>query len=228
MASTTLAQYRTRVAAKLGLDNSTDGDQGLIDSWLNEAYEEVLTKTHCKVRPATMAFTAGSAQYSLPTQILAIHEIYSTQDSDGHTLERTTLQELARYRQMDSTASAPSLYYVVDGDLLELWPTPGEDEAMTLWYIPRPTALSNSGDVPSDIPAEWHKLLEWYALAEGAEYDNHAPSSYGMQWRALYEKGLRDLRASLKYRGGARPARAKWGQRSGRSGMSRDPGRDWA
>ena len=35
---TTFATFRSNVANKIGLDNTVSGDQGLIDSWINEGY----------------------------------------------------------------------------------------------------------------------------------------------------------------------------------------------
>jgi len=149
MASTTLANYRTRVAAKLGLDSSAD--TSLIDAWVNEAYEDVLSRTHCKVRPATMDLTSGTASYSLPTAVLAIEEIYNTATGGDYLLERLPLQELAYMRRNTAPANNdPARYYTFEGaDLIELYPTPGTGETLTLWYVPRPTALSKSIAPPS-------------------------------------------------------------------------------
>ena len=207
MASTTLAQYRTRVSAKLGLQIGAGDDQTLIDSWLNEAYEDIVLKTHCKQRRATMALTSGTYDYTLPTQAMAILEVQNTASSIDYGMVRVDLEEMMRMRR--ATGTPPAYFYYSEGDLITVYPTPGSGETMTVYYVPRPTALSASSDAPTDIPGEYHKLLEWYALAEGAEYDNHQPSSFGLTWRTFYENGLREMRRLLKMRGGTRIAPAQ-------------------
>ena len=215
-----LAQYRSRVGAKLGLTNDADANPTLIDAWVNEGYEDVLLRTRCKVRRATIALTSGTYDYSLPTGVLTILELYNTSASVDYPMERLSLQELLERRR--ATGTAPARYYTTDGDLLTLYPTPGTGESLTVYYTPRPTALSATADSPTDIPAEFHKLLEWYALVEGAEYDQSAGN--GLTSLARYENGIKMLRKYARLRGGTRLAPIPLGRR--RRYAQHDPSAD--
>jgi hypothetical protein len=222
LASTTLTQFWTRVSAKLGLDNSSNGDRDLITSWVNEGYEDFIRRTHCKVAWDSVALTADTTRYSLPTNVLAILDLYSTSGSQNYTLERTTLPEIQKMLQVSPSVAGPVRFYATDGfTYLHVYPAPASGDTLTVTYVPKPTALSASSDVPSDVPTQFHRALEYFALAEGAEYDNHGPSQFGAYWRALYEKAVLEARGDANRIGGRRHARAQVG-RTNRY-VNRDP-----
>lgn len=52
--ATTLAQYRSAISSKLGLENTTAADQGFIDLWVNEGVTDVMIRTDCRVRAAAL------------------------------------------------------------------------------------------------------------------------------------------------------------------------------
>lgn len=172
----------------------------------------MLLRTRCKVRRATIDLTSGTYDYTLPTAALALLELQNTASSVDYPMERLTLQELMWKRR--ATGSAPARYYTIDGDLLTLYPTPGSGETLTVYYVPRPTALSATSDAPTDIPAEFHKLLEWWALAEGGEYDQSSTGGGGLASLARYENGVKQLRKYARLRGGNRLAPLRPGRRA--------------
>lgn len=209
MASTTLAQYRTRIASKLGLDNSTSGDQALIDSWLNEAYEEIQLEVHGKVSSGTQALTSGQSDYTLDTAILAILKIYNSASSTSYLMERVPLGDLIDMRRAGTTAGLPpARFYAIESNLLSVYPTPGSGETLTYYYVPRPTAMSASSDTPSDLPSEYHKALEWYALREGADYDDDQSSYLGRYYDQKYQEFLTKIKRWRVAKGGSRLPRA--------------------
>lgn len=211
MASTTLAQYRTAVAAHIGLNNASGSDeQTQIDRWVGEAYEDVVLRTHCKVRRASMSLTAAEQEYSLPTAAMQILDVYVESDSDSYPLERVTLQEAIQHRRA-SSAAAPPRVYVQKGDYLELYPAPASGDSLVVYYVPRPTALT-ANDAPSDVPAEWHQLIEFYALWRACAYDENRPKDEGLYWRVLYDRGITEMKRALGRRGGTRLAAARPGR----------------
>jgi hypothetical protein len=222
LASTTLTNFRLRVAAILGLDNSSNGDQGLIDAWVNEGYEDFVRRTQCNVDEATMALTSGTDDYTIATSIMAILEIDNSASDQTYGMERLTLPDLLKMRRAAPTTASPARYYAFKGsDRLSVFPTPGSSETLTILYVPRPTALSAGSDVPSDVPAEFHQALEYYALHRGGEYDNHGPSQFGAYWMAKYEKAVQECRQAMRQRGGSRAARAQVGRAT--RYVNRDP-----
>lgn len=229
MASTTLTRLRIQVAAVIGTDvTSGSDDETLVTEWINEGMEQFMLDTGCVAKWATMSLTSGTHTYTLPTGAMAIHEVQNEQGGDSYRLERVTLQELVELRRRDGAAPA-RWYAVVGSNMLSLYPTPGSGETLTVWYVPRPTAMSTGSETPGDgtgnreIPAEFHKAVFEYAAARAAEYDQHGPSQYGTYFRALYEKSVRDCRKAMFGKGGRRPARATVGRAARR--VSSDPSR---
>lgn len=209
----TLTDFRTRVAAKLGLDNSTDGDQALIDSWVNEGVVDVVLRSRCKVSRAELALTAGSNDYTIDTDIMRVLEMTISTSTQTYAMDRKTVDEILRLRRA-GPGTAPARFYAVAGsNLLMLYPTPGEGEELTMYYVPRPTTLSGASDSPNEIPSEFHKLVEWYALSEGADYDDDSSSGQGSMYLAKYEAGLARLKKSIVLKGGTRLAPATPGRR---------------
>jgi hypothetical protein len=199
------------VAGKIGLDNTVAGDQTFIDQWLNEAYEEVLHRTRCKV--ASQDVTPNAADYSLGTTILQILKLYTTSSGQSYEVTRVSVDDLIDMRR--ANASPPTRYYALVGaDKVLFYPTPAATDTFTMYYVARPAALSASGDSPSDIPSEFHKLLEFYALAEGADYDDDQSSAQGQRYRDLYEQGISGLRAYMKKKGGTKAPGFRIGRRT--------------
>jgi len=83
-----------------------------------------------------------------------------------------------------------------------VWPTPSESGTITVYYVPRPATLSSGSDTPSEIPAEFHKLVEWYALAEAADYVDDESSGMGALYLQRYEKGIREALKAVSRKGG--------------------------
>lgn len=187
------------------------GDQGRIDDWVNEAYEDVLVKSRCKV--SSTSVTGASADYTLSSDVLAIIDLYTTHGTQSYPMERVSVDEILHLRR-SGTGTAPTRYYALAGhDLILFYPDPSNTDSFTMYYVDRPTALSASGDSPSAIPQEWHKLIEWYALAEGADFDDDESSVHGDRYRALYEDGLRKFRKAMRWKGGYRVAPGIAGRR---------------
>lgn len=224
----TLAELRTRVSAKLGMDNqASGGDQTLIDALANEAVREILAETHCVVRRATLDLTADTYDYQTPAAVMAILDIFNSASTGGeYRMIRQTIDQITAMRQ--ATGAAPSRFYAVEGhDFLTVYPTPGSGETLTIHYVPKPAEMSAAANDPATetyggIPVQWHKAIEYYMLRELADYDDHQPSQFGVRYDALYRDYLRKIKRSMLTMGGARPARATWNRARNRPFVS-DP-----
>jgi hypothetical protein len=202
----TLAQYRSRVAAKLGLDTTAGGaDEVLTDGWVNEGITDFLLQTSCKVTSATMNLAAGTADYTLDTGILLVKDLYLSSGGSTYGLTEVTVPQMIELRRSTSTTNSPSLYYAVaGGNLFMVYPTPSAADVITLYYVPRPVTLSTAGASPDEIPVEFHKAVEFYALAEGADYDDDQTSAQGQRYRELYDMWVFKARKSLNRKGNVR------------------------
>lgn len=184
-----LAQYRQSVAYKMNFA-STGTDLTMIDQWVNEAYVDILLRTQCKVSHGQVTTTVGEWRYDLPTAAMDILEVWF-EDSGGERqdFQRTDSREIIRLQGGGTVdTNSPPRYFSVDGsNFFLVWPTPTTVDTINLLYIPRPTALSATGDSPSYIPTEHHKALEWYTLWQAADADDDASSGNGEYYRTLYE-----------------------------------------
>lgn len=220
----TLAVLQSNVAAMLGLDNSASpGDQGLITNWLNEGYTDVLLRTHCKVGTTTLNLTAGTGDYTLAASILTTLDLYLTSGGTNYRFERSTPQEILSYR-LNAATSIPRCYAVAGANLLMLYPVPLSADTLTIYQVAAPTALSAGTDVPSDVPAEQHKLIEWYACWRGADYDDDSTSNQGDRYKTMYLDGIKEFRRLIQRKGGSRLAPARLRGRR-RTGLPSDPSR---
>lgn len=135
-------------------------------------------------------------------------------------------------RRGSPAAPAPTRYYALAGhDTIMFYPTPGTADELTLYYVPKPSEMSTGTDDPSldsfgGIPSEWHKAIELYALAEGADYSDDGSSGIGAAYSVRYEDFIRKMRGDLRRRGGTRLAPAIPNPRRSRSLTPSNPSQD--
>jgi hypothetical protein len=202
---TTLAQFRSVVSSKVGLDNTTAGDQGFIDLWVNEGVTDVLLRTDCRVRCATLTLTAGTWKYTVDAAIMKIMKAWLTNNTGGYELERMAVDDIVAMQLASATAVSPAQYYGFDGsDFLVIYPTPSTADTLNIFYVPRPATLSLSSDTPSEIPSEYQKAVEFYALREAADMSDDGTSQMGMQYLQLYEQWIKRIKKWVQMRGSHR------------------------
>jgi hypothetical protein len=219
-----LNNYRSYISTVLGLDNSATGDQPFIDAMVNEGVERFMLDTHVKTSVATMSLTSGTSDYVLPSSILQIRDMYNTYGSQNYGMEARSIDEINLLRQA-SSSRPPARFYSVDGDLLSLYPAPGSGETLTVYYVPRPATLTSGTDSPTEIPFEYHAAPEFWALWRCANMDDDSTSGQGLQYRAEYDRMVRECRKYLSRKGGARLGRAVVNPRM-RVGVPHDPSQD--
>jgi hypothetical protein len=209
-----LDEFRISISAKLGLENSVAGDQPFMDAKINAGVADVLVRSRVKVAVGTMAVTANVADFTLPTNILAIEDCYLTSGGSQYSLARVSPIEILDMRR-NSVAGSPSTRYAVNGSqLLMLYPTPTDPaDVITVYYVPRPAVLTLGTDTPSDIPSEFHDAVEYFALAQAADLSDDAGSQDGARYTASYENRLRMLKRAALQKGGRRLSPAVVGHR---------------
>lgn len=220
-----LDDYRTRVARVVGMSASDSDDLALIDSWVNEGVVQFLKDTKVNQLTAVLAVTAGSADYTLDDDILAMTDLWY-EPADGSTnilLEPVDSGEVIRMRMAQGAVEASPRYYALQGaHLIMLFPNPvSSSDELHLVYTPRPAAMSATADAPSDsakgnVPDEYHHVIEAYAKWKAAEAEEHKPSQFGLAFQAEYEKGVAKTRSDMNKKGGVFKARKVGGKRRGR------------
>lgn len=212
----TLAQLRAQVQLKLGLDQTAASDEEtLLDAWINAGVIDLLLRTKMNVNPGTMTTAVGEDDYTLSQAALAIQDlVYGTQQ-----MQRVTVDDILRFRNASSVTGGTVRYYAFTGnDLFLFYPTPEEVATVTVYYVPRPDPLEQPDNDPSDelygnIPSEYHKAIELYALAEAAEFTDHQPSGFGAAYRQQYEQKLVEVKRAMRHKAGRSLGPALLGRR---------------
>jgi len=201
----TLAQFRSSVAGEIGLTNTSAGDQTQIDAWVNQGVTDVLLRTSCQVRCANLTLTVGTSNYTLPTNILRIVSTYQVSSSISYQLQEVNLDDLLALRRATAGNVSPSQYYAVAGaDLFLIYPTPASADTVTFYYVPRPATLSASSDTPSEIPSEFHPLVEYFAFYRAATYTDDTSSQLGQQYLQRYEMLIKQMKRDIGLKGNHR------------------------
>lgn len=230
----TLADFRTAVSALVGLSGEVGGnEESYVDRWVNQGIVDFLLQTQCHVNCATLSFSSGVSNYNLPTAALAIQDVtyQSAAASTTSRLQRVSPQEILRLREQSSNSSSVVSYYALNGnDLLMIYPTPSASDTLSIYYVPRPTALSVSSHDPSNesyggIPSEYHEAIEYYAAWKAADFDDSVSTQKGLMYQQQYLARLRQYRKAILRRGGRHLGRVIIGRSALRaSNRSQDQG----
>ena len=191
----TLATLESNVAGVLGLDFDstapTAGDGPRLLGWANDAVIDLLRRTHCYIAPATLTMTAGTSDYRLDSSVLAIEDMYLTSASTNYRVKRVTTTELLDMRMYSTSTSLVQKYALNGVDMVMVYPAPLQADTLTIYYVPKPTALANPTDDPSTaslggIPTEYHYGLELYMMWKAGDAFDDEGSSNGESYRRLY------------------------------------------
>lgn len=175
---------------------------------------DVLARTGTFVTSATMSETSGSGDYTLDSAII---RVVGWTWSDGTSIsqpERVSVSQLLAYRSSAGVATTTfpaSCYAIAGANMLMVYPTPAAATTITVYYVPRPTAMAASADDPSTaslggIPVEYHKAIEWYMSWQAADSENQPENAE--RYRVYYEGQtgnggfLARIRAELVRKGG--------------------------
>ena len=194
----TLSTLQSDVAGVLGLDfdsgTPTNGDGPRLLGWANDAVIDVLKRTHCYVTSEQITLTPNVSDYDLQstnTEILAIEDIYMTSGGANFKMRRMSTTDLINERMYQLVTAPITRYALAGGNLLMFYPAPLQADKVTIYYIPRPTALASGTDDPSSvtlggIPSEYHYGLELYMMWKAADAFDDESSSSGESYRRMY------------------------------------------
>lgn len=189
---------------RLRLDSTADSQK--VQDWINSAYTDAVVTTEALQTSSTMALTANTSSYTLPSAVIRIEFMQCSVASTTYpVMIETTLQRLLnlRVQSTPSAVGAPPYYYTLVGEnQLEIYPPAAGTETVTIFYSYLPTPLVNAGDVPSLPEPYASNLLIYGALVEGADFSKEMLT--GVQGYAqMYQYWLSKLRTHLSRRKGA-------------------------
>lgn len=187
------------VIAKLRLDPTSD--RAKVRDWINQVYVQAVVETGSNQTYQSTTLTAGTSTYTLPTAIFEIDQIVLTpsdQSTPNRPLELVTLATLLD-RRSGGPVGSPACYAMVGDDQFEVSPIPTAADTLTFWYTAQPTPLSADSDVPDLSEPYASKLLEYGALAEGADFKMDPRMD---EYRALFEQWQGKYRRHLRRKQG--------------------------
>src|SRR5215471_4560033 len=95
-----------------------------------------------------------------------INQAYYRVTLETETIQGSTTLALVSGQVTQGTATM----YTLQGNSIELWPTPGGADTMTIYYVGYPPLLSAGTDVPQLDEPYASKLLEFGALIDASDY----------------------------------------------------------
>lgn len=216
-----LSQFRTSISREIGLDNTAAStEQGYMDEWVNRGVLDVLRKTRCYVKPDQMVLQANNADYATSQSILEIvaFDLTPASGAVGSGLKRVGLDEIIERRRVAQVVMAPYMFAFTGTNLISFFPTPSAADTATIYYVPRPSTMSATGDDPStsafgNIPPEYHDAIELYAFNRAASYDDSAEAANYYQ---LYQRRVREIRREVQRMGGTKLPKMRVASRYGR------------
>lgn len=227
----TLANFRTRISARVGLDTTAAGaEEVLVDSWVNEGVREVLLRTHCYVKCIDLTLTSSSWKYDLPTTALTLKKVIGP---ENRPVEVVTPTELFELRLADSAASSvPYRVAFYGSNLLLIWPTPSSAAVLEAFYVPKPTEMSTGTHDPSNttyggIPTEFHHAIELWALAKASDYGHEQRTQNGLKYMAEFDQYILKVVRPAVMRKGGQLGRIRVGPRRGRYRPANDVDYSW-
>lgn len=158
---TTFAQLKLR-AQNLALA-SDDTESGLC---VNDALTDIVVSSQLKVTMVSKTLTGGQSAYDLSADF-SITDFGALQYLEYLALGATysyILEPIAGDEILALNATNPigatRQYAFLGLDTIRLWPVPqSTGDVLKVYYGQNPTTLSADGDIPSDIPSQWHWLI---------------------------------------------------------------------
>ena len=137
---------------------------------------DIVVTAQLKITVANASLTAGLSVYDLSAD-LAITDFGALQYLEYLALGATQayiLEPIAADEILALTATNPigaaRQYAFLGLDTIRLWPVPqATGDILRVYYARNPTALSADGDIPADIPSQWHWLITIGAAARLAD-----------------------------------------------------------
>ncbi len=207
----TFGTLKNRVNKRLGLDPTASGeDDVLLSGYLNDAVRDFLIRTRMNVNRAVITLDTETDDSELSGGVLAVNELYiQGEDARTYTPTRTTPQQIIHWRRAASASGSPSItHYALQGyDLFMWYPSLPADTVVVLYFVPRPTEMTLTGNDPfveafGGIPNEFHPALEMYASWKMADIDDDSSSQMGLSYQRQYLLDVQEAKRQMRRKGG--------------------------
>ena len=208
MAISTKAELKTAVANWLNRSDLTDR----IPEFITLA--EASFNRNLRTRDMLVRSTASiTSQYiSIPTDFLEMLNIELTSTTPPKRLVYITSDRSDDYREQQKNKTGTPDYYTIEGDAIQLFPTPDVSLTVQLSYYQDIPALSGLADSGNNWLLLAHPDIYLYATLMQASPYVMDPQSAG-QWGGLLDRAMQELQMSdekSRYAGGTLNMRPKY------------------
>lgn len=159
-------EIRTQFKAIL---NRRDCSNALADTFLTQALQRCTRELRTPAQEAEASLTVTNPFTGFPVPSDIIQTIAMLAQVSGGQQRKITYLPLARFMEIDNTASGQPQYYTRVGNSFKFKPTPAEDTELTLYYYGEFEAFADDNDetVLSLIAPD---LLIYGALSYASDY----------------------------------------------------------
>lgn len=148
-------------------------------------------KTRCISTSATQSTVAGTAAYTAPAYASEIWRV----TYEGRKLQPIDRREYDSVNPNAATSSGSPTYYLLEGETITLYPTPGAIGSLVVYYYGIPTAVPTSSTT-LEIPARYHDVLMTGLTAEMCPKDVGNPLT--VVWSGRFERELNEMEAHVR------------------------------
>jgi hypothetical protein len=167
----TFAQLKQR-AQNLAL-NDDDTEAGL---HVNDALVDIVVGTQLRVGQVDAPLVTGQSVYDISSDwsisdfgALQYLEYLALGSTYSYILEPTSADEILALNATNPIG-ATRQYAFLGLDQIRLWPTPQQTgDILKVYYAKAPAELVADGDIPTDIPSQWHWLITIAAASRLAD-----------------------------------------------------------
>lgn len=194
----TLTEMLTNVRSLLDEPNPQFWQNSELTNWINEACAECQRKVEWKRAIATVAVTAGTQKYTMPTDLYRAYRVEFTPDAglDIYTVEFRGYMEMDQIWGINQEwpASYP-LYYTMWKQpptlQIVLYPVPSQNGNLNVYYYQQITPVATGTD-PVDVLAGYEDVIEDYTCYRALRKDADArwqefKSTYEDKLNVMYE-----------------------------------------
>jgi len=157
---------QTMVLDRLSLSSAESAKVTQVTTLLNLQYQDLCLRLGLNKAFDTLDVTADTATVTLPadcTKILSLR--YGSRNIDPVSWQEYA--NLYAADQSDSLSEEGTFYYFMQSHTtIRILPIPSATaaDAISCWYLARPTAFSSGSSTPSAIPSEFHDILVEYTI----------------------------------------------------------------
>ena len=173
-----------RAGVREDLPTTLVGATGIVDDfidWVNDAWEELQIDREDPpwwfrtLMDQTLAVTTSTDEYSMPAGLETIDwrtvTVYTVAKQDETPVEYIPYNNWrTRFDTITGQAGRPQFITLKPDNSLAMFPVPDQNYTLRFDGVLDLEELTADADVPSGLPAMYHKLLAWDAVRKFAEH----------------------------------------------------------